>query len=267
MIQINILYFCIEYFMERRAICVIGYTPNEIWLDFLNKIEKEHGYDLYFVIDVDYVDYNAIYGDKYPNVNIMRISHAETEENNFINSSSRLGFPKIIAWDKALYYFCKLNTEYDYVWFFEDDAFLYDINTLIAIDKKYPDSDLLTKDYEVNENGEHNYWFWYGIDFFIPPPYYNAMICVSRLSKKMFQKLHEYVAESKTLLFIEAMIPTIAKHHKLLCDHPIEMNNTLQWRYDWNITNITPENIYHPIKNIEKHKTIREELQTKSMSV
>ena len=247
--------------MERRAICVIGYIPNEIWLEFLNNIEKEHGYDFYIIIDVDYVDYNSMYDSKYPNVNIIRISHSDTEENHFINSSSRLGFPKIIAWDKALYYFCKLNTTYDYVWFFEDDAFLYDINAVIDIDKKYPESDLLTKDYEVNENGDHNYWFWYGIDFIIPPPYYNAMICVSRLSRELFKKIDEYVSESKTLLFIEAMIPTIAKHHKLKYHHPDEMNTTLQWRYDWNITNITPENIYHPIKNIENHKILRHELQ------
>jgi hypothetical protein len=247
--------------MTKRAFCVIGYIPNEIWLDFLNKIDNQSGYDFYYIIDVDYVDYKSMYGNKYPNVNIIIISHKETEENYFINSSSRLGFPKIIAWDKALYYFCKLNTTYDYVWFFEDDAFLYDIQSVINIDKKYPQSDLLTKEYEVNENGEHNYWFWYGTDFIIPPPYYNAMICVSRLSNTLFQKIEEYVSESKTLLFIEAMIPTIAKHHNLLYEQPVEMNNSLQWRYDWNITNITPANLYHPIKNIELHNTIRQELQ------
>lgn len=246
--------------MEKRAICIIGYTPNEIWLDFLNKIDNHCGYDLFFVVDVDYVDYNSMYDSKYLNVKIIRISNTETEENNYVNSSSRLGFPKIIAWDKALYYFCKLNTIYDYVWFFEDDAFIYNINTVVNVDKKYPNSDLLTKEYEVNENGEHNYWFWYGIDFTIPPPYYNAMICVSRLSKQLLQKIHDYVCESKTLLFIEAMIPTIAKHHKLLYEHPDEMNKTLQWRYDWNISNIEPHNFYHPIKNIENHKIIRQEI-------
>jgi hypothetical protein len=46
----------------------------------------------------------------------------------------------------------------------------------------------------------------------------------------------------------------MAKHHNLLYEQPIEMNHSLQWRYDWNITNITPENLYHPIKNIELHK-------------
>ena len=260
MIQINVLYYCIKHFMEKRAICIIGFTPNEIWLDFLNKIDKRHGYDFYFIIDIDYVDYHSIYGYKYPNVNIIIISHAETEENNYINSSSRLGFPKIIAWDKALYYFCKLNTSYDHVWFFEDDAFFYDINVLVNIDKKYPNSDLLTKEYEVNENGEHNYWFWYGIDFIIPPPYYNAMICVSRLSRELLQKIDDYVGESKTMVFIEAMIPTIAKHHKLIYEHPDEMNKTLQWRYDWNISNIERQNVYHPIKNIGNHKILRQEI-------
>jgi hypothetical protein len=248
--------------MEKKAICLIGYTPNEIWLHFLNKIDKNCGYDIFFLIDVDYVDYNAMYGAKYPNVKIVIISHAETEENYYINSSSRLGFPKIIAWDKALYYFCKLNCVYDYVWFFEDDAFFYNIDVISNIDKKYPNSDLLTKDYEINENGEHNYWFWYGIDFFIPPPYYNAMICVSRLSKKMLQKIDEYVAESKTLLFIEAMIPTLAKHHQLLYEHPDEINETLQWRYDWNITNMERDKVYHPIKNMDKHISIRNEMAT-----
>lgn len=260
MIQKNVLYYCIQNIMEKRAICIIGYTPNEIWLDFLNKLENTCEYDFYFIIDVDYVDYNAMYDSKYPNVKIIRISHAETEENYYINSSSRLGFPKIIAWDKALYYFCKLNTSYDYVWFFEDDAFFYDINVLVNIDKKYPTSDLLTKEYEVNENGEHNYWFWYGIDFIIPPPYYNAMICVSRLSRELLQKIDDYISESKTMVFIEAMIPTIAKHHKLIYEHPDEMNKTLQWRYDWNISNIERQNVYHPIKNIGNHKILREEI-------
>ena len=82
--------------MEKRAICIIGYTPNEIWLDFLNKIDNNCGYDLFFVVDVDYVDYNSMYDSKYLNVKIIRISNTETEENNYVNSSSRLGFPKII---------------------------------------------------------------------------------------------------------------------------------------------------------------------------
>ena len=47
---------------------------------------------------------------------------------------------------KVLFYFCKINNEFDFVWIIEDDVLVPTINTIPNIDEKYShfDSDLLS---------------------------------------------------------------------------------------------------------------------------
>ena len=60
----------------------------------------------------------------------------------------------ITAWEKALYYFCKIEVEHEYVWFIEDDVFFYNEDTLFNIDYKYSNSDLLSNVYNENKTGD-----------------------------------------------------------------------------------------------------------------
>ena len=78
---------------------------------------------------------------------------------------------EITAWEKSLYYFSTINTEYEKVWFFEDDVFFYDEESLLRIDSKYDNSDLLSNSYGKNANGHKNDWHWAKIDIRFQPPY------------------------------------------------------------------------------------------------
>jgi hypothetical protein len=46
------------------------------------------------------------------------------------------------------------------VWFFEDDVFFNNENTLLQIDLKHPYSDLLSNVYTENKDGEKKSWLW-----------------------------------------------------------------------------------------------------------
>ena len=45
--------------------------------------------------------------------------------------------------EKALYYFCTHDIDFDHIWFIEDDVFIPNITTIDYLDNKYPHGDLL----------------------------------------------------------------------------------------------------------------------------
>ena len=118
---------------------------------------------------------------------------------------------EITAWDKSLYYFSSINTEYEKVWFFEDDVFFHDEESLLNIDSKYDNSDLLSNSYYENLNGHKNDWHWDRIDIRFEPPYYCAMVCCVRISSNLLSKIRNYANEHHTLFFLEALFSTICK--------------------------------------------------------
>jgi hypothetical protein len=237
----------------KNAICILTIVPNKIWLEFLNK--NFNFYDVYMLIDRNDIDYNKELKDKYTNIHFIQIDDEECQENGYMNSNTTsvyVGFGKVIAWDKAFYYFSKINTQYQHVWFIEEDVFFYEEKTLLSIDEKYPISDLLSQNYGTNESGTNTDWVWKRIEIRIPPPYYCAMLCGVRISKKLLCKINEYVEKFSTLFFIEAMVPTIAKQCNLQYDTPEELH-TVVYRHDWNVEDLSKIKLYHPVKNLELH--------------
>jgi hypothetical protein len=155
----------------KKAICLITRTPNKIWLEFLNNFEN---YDIYVLVDdliTDYKDYEQIYA----NIRFIKITDDECRQHGYIHSSymptSSLVFNEIIAWDRALYYFTNMNTNYQLVWFFEDDVFLYSEETLMQIDiKNISDSVLLCKDKNPEPKEGEWSWFWPAIEIHFLQP-------------------------------------------------------------------------------------------------
>jgi len=237
---------------NKYCICLIAYKPNIIWLEFLNKFKN---YDIYIMIDDNTIDYAKQYNKIYPNLNIIQIDNDECENNGFVNSSTIEMDKKVIAWDKGLYYFSnKIYDKYDYVWFMEDDVFLYNEETLLNIDSKYRDYD------DLLLPGIHNQddpWKWHRIEILFPPPYYRNVICAVRMSKLLLNEINKYAQENKTLFFIEAMFPTICKYKNLKLN-VIDELSTIVWRHNYTIEHINKLKLYHPIKDIESHKYFRE---------
>ena len=235
-----------------QCVCLICFKPNDIWIEFLKTFTTYH---VYIVIDDNSIDYKEKYS-LLENITLVQINNEECKENGFINMNFTI--KKLISgWDKALYYFSSINTGYNNVWFFEDDVFFYNEDTLLRIDSKYNNSDLLTRCYTENISGSKNLWHWSKIDIKFSPPYYKAMVCSLRVSSLLLSKIKSYATEHKTLFFLEALFPTICKKYKLQYDIPDELINIF-WRKRFNNNEININTLYHPVRDISKHKYYRD---------
>ena len=239
------------------ALCLLTKIPNQIWLNFL---ETFSNYDIYVVIDDNSTDYVKKYGGLYKNIKIIQIENEICKDNGYTNCNSAVGFPDIIAWDKALYLFCELETRYCQVWFIEDDVFLDNEDVLIRIDRhcQHSCADLLTSFHELNLDG--NIWsgwnHWVNVVDRIAPPWAHSMVCACRISKSLLEKIREYKQSRGHLFFIEAMFNTIADQSGLNIQNPGELT-TIHWNTTWNIHAIDKRFLYHPIKCIDDHLYIR----------
>ena len=90
------------------------------------------------------------------------------------------------------------------------------------------------------------------------------MICAIRCSKKLLEYIFSHALKYKTLFFCEVMFNTIALHNNLNVK-VIEELKTIVWRkrngrrknIDWTKNEININNLYHPVKSIEKQYKLR----------
>jgi hypothetical protein len=230
-----------------NCICLICFKPTEEWVKFLSTFSK---YDIYIIIDDNSKDYNTEYS-KYDNINIIQINDEECEKAGFINMNFTIKKP-VTGWEKAIYYFSTINTEYNNVWFFEDDVFFYNEDTLSNVDANYADSDLLSSPYDTNNDGNKDSWWWSKIDIKFPPPYYAAMVCMIRISSKLLSSIKDYANKHNTLFFLETLFSTLCKKNNLKYDTPDELK-TIVYDNNYIDADINKHNMYHPMKDINKH--------------
>lgn len=244
------LLYKLKYYM-RNAFCLIVHYPRKSWMEFLSTFVY---YDVYMIVDDNSQNYQELYGKKYPNIWFIQIDNDDYKNSHFIDDD----FPKetISGWHKALYYFSILNITFDNVWFFEDDVFLYKESTLFQIDLQYPSSDLISASLEANFEGLTTDWHWYKITVNYPAPWYKGMMCAVRLSAHLLKYIREYADKNKSLFFIEAMFPTIAKHHNLICVSPDELQH-IYYRHEFNLIDIKKTHLYHPMKEFDLHELLR----------
>ena len=159
-----------------------------------------------------------------------------------------------------MYYFCKINTNYEYIWFLEEDVFIPNKDTIPKIDKLYKLEDLLSCENVIKKSRNDNSPFWqhWGrnekkIDF----PWAHSMISAIRVSKKLMECILEFVNNKKYLLFDELLFNTIALQNNLLVVTPIELSNIVFSFHDIIPDNINENYLYHPIKNLKKHEELR----------
>lgn len=222
--------------------------PSEIWLSFLAKFVN---YDVYIVCDSNKIKYTT----EFPNVKIIQIVNSDAANAGFTNSSSAISpMQTVNAWDKALYYFCKLNRSYENVWFFEDDVYFYNEFTIARLDETYKDQDLLCNKITPKSDDMKSTWFWHWPLFTInlSEPHFRAMVCVTRMSKRLLAHIANYAHQNKTIFYLETLFPTIALHHNLTYETPDEFKNVI-YRHDWVAEDINTTHFYHPMKNLNSH--------------
>ena len=229
-----------------NAICLITLNPNHVWCKILNDFNN---YKIFIIVDDNNFDLSE-YEICYTNILFIKVDDTKCKNSGYINTNHTL--KKLISgWDKALYYF-GTNDLYDYIWFIEDDVYFYNENTLMNIDKKYIDDDLLSNKYSINHNGDKKVWHWPKINMTYSPPYYNGMMCIVRFSKKMLYHINDYACNNKTLFFLEALFPTVAIKNNLKYNNPIEFNK-IHYRYTFDNNEINTYTLYHPVKNVNHH--------------
>ena len=259
--------------MSKNKIALICFKPNDIYLDFLNKFTN---YEVYIIIDDNSVNYALLYQQKYGinnKLKIVQMPDKICKQYGFTNVN-RIGVKKLISgWDKALCYFAFEGSNTDKIWFIEDDVFFHSEEALLKIDAMYPDYDLLANcDFKPATN--KNEWHWNYIDIKIPGPYYFGMMCATRLSYYVLNRIRNYASIYKELFFLEALFPTLSRANtgtkELKCGCPNELKTVLYRyhhndnqnnnndNYDYTYDSISnKDNIYHPVKDILKHNEFR----------
>ncbi len=238
---------------KKNKIVLICFKPNNIYLNFLNKFSN---YEIYIIIDDNSINYSALYFTKYNNLKFIQIPNKVCHRYGFTNVNTIGVKKRVSGWDKALCYFALNKTETK-VWFIEDDVFFHGEETFMKIDTLYPEYDLLANsDFKPATN--KNDWLWNYIQIKQPGPYYCGMMCATRLSPNVLERIRIYASLNNELFFLEALLPTLSKtktesKEDLLCCCPDELK-TVVFRHKYTYEQVAnKDNIYHPVKDIMKH--------------
>ena len=231
---------------NKIVVCLLCVCPNETVIKFAKKIAKE--YEVFIIAD----DINCHVPES--NITILKIPDDESSSAGFTKSSITLS--KVTsAWDKALYYFCARDTSPDHVWFIEEDVMIPRVSLLKELDAKYPDADLVAKQH-VSEDEDPGFGWWFDADGMMEKPLYRTLVCASRLSRALLNKIKAFVDKYKRLVFVEIMFSTIIEHDRMKLVMPPELS-TIIWRYDWRQDMVDENHLFHPIKKVEQQQEFR----------
>lgn len=233
-----------------QSICIICNKPNPVLIEFYRKFVI---YDIYLIIDDNTTEYKS----EYENVKYVQINNIHCTNYGIQNLSTITLRKPVSGWDKALFFFIYINKNYENIWFIEDDIFIYDENTLRTIDEKNPVADIICN--SSFEEAKLDEWLWNWIRVEFQPPYYCGMMCACRMGRKMLDALKDYSIRHKTLFFLEACFPIIAKKYDLQYANPEEIK-TVTHRNQFAIEEFNRTNIFHPAKDIILNEKIREHI-------
>jgi len=233
----------------KNCIALICEKPNEIWVSFLDTFIH---YPIFIIIN----DNSKKYISSSDKIIYIQIDSINCKNNSICNTNTVVKGMK--NWDKALYYFSHINNLFDNVWFIEDTVFFYNETTILNIDLKYNNCDMLSKSCTEKSiqvlNG--NNWHWKKIIIEFNEPYYRSICNIVRISKKLIKCIKDYATQYKTLFYIEALLPTLCKRNKLINNTPVEFKN-ITYNNRFNFQNINKTYFYNPIKNIRYQSLYR----------
>lgn len=248
-----------EHFTENHSIafCLLVREPHTTWLDFLSQFTRK--YDVFVAID-NQKDYTSMQGS-YPNITFIQIGDQECEQHGYYNSDYY--FKPVVATDRAFYYFNRINKKYNHIWFCEDDVFMQNIQSISQLDQQYPSADLIAPNIEMNIDGQADGWpHWQNIEGTLPLPWAHHIICLTRISRELMNKVDQFVQQHHKLIYKEILFHTLAVHNNMSIVTPPELSK-IRYPEEWDILDILGDRergesyIYHPIKDLQKHVDLR----------
>jgi len=242
---------------QNIAIALMCQYPNPTWMEFFSTFIYYH---IYMIVNDNTQNYQEKYQREFPNIHFIQLPVETSTDAGFVDPDFQE--ESLIPWHKALYYFSRQNLDAEHVWFIEDDAFFHSEYTLKNLDTRYHSSDLLCKEPAVTDVPTDS-WHWYKIKPDYPLPWYNTMTSVVRVSRTLLTHIGNYVDTHRRLFFVEAMLPTTAKHHQLVCHHPAEFTQ-IYFQRDFDLRDLGKQALYHPFKDVGSHGMLRELVDVKN---
>ena len=236
---------------SRVAVCFLATLPCPPLLDFADVLEPH--YDIFVCVD------DECWTSDDPRV--IQIPGRVAKKAGYWGS---LLWQKQRACsrDKALYYFCEQRPlDYDHVWMIEEDVFVPRAEALLNLDAAHPDADLLSAEHVLKPVGSFEGWHWPLVarTARIGEPFANSMICAARLSRGLLRAVASYAQCYGQLFLDEALFNTLAMHARLKVSTPRELS-TIVYQKDWQLQDLTLENLYHPVKDCYQQVFFRRSL-------
>jgi hypothetical protein len=239
-----------------NILSIISKIPEKRWCEFLNKFKN---YKIYIIVDDNDFDLTEFIST-YKNIVFMKIDDVKCKTKGYIKGQHSEDNKLVNGWDKALYYFAVENTNYDFIWFMEDDVFFYSEDTLVQIDNKYKTEDLISNiHYPKTDTNRVNSWSWDDVNIAYNEPLYSGSMNSVRVSKRMVNCINDYVVKNKQLFYFESLFPTVAIKNSLKYVTPKELVNVdIKAKYERK--DINKINIYHPEDNLSMQLYYRNHL-------
>lgn len=238
----------------RNAVCFLTVRPNKSYFDLIEIFTKKN-YDIFVVIDDNNHKLNFSYSKE---IKIIKYPNNVPENKGFIHTVMYFK-DRSCSRDKALYYFTRNENinKYMKIWFVEEDVFIPNFKTIKKIDRKYnKDHDLLCQGFkEFNSIKDWNLYNIVRKDTAgkVTRPYFKSMICAIRVNQKILQVIKKFARKFHTLFLDEALFTTLAMKNNLNIKVIPELS-TIVYRREWKLSDIKENNLYHPVKNINRQK-------------
>ncbi len=96
-------------------------------------------------------------------------------------------------------------------------------------------------------------------DFLFPYPWLKAMMCACRISKKFVNTYSTWLSKNEHVTHHEMFFPTLARHENLNIKWCNNLNS-IKYRQEVDLLNVSIDRLYHPVKKINLHKELRNRL-------
>ncbi|UJR13242.1 hypothetical protein I4U23_000264 [Adineta vaga] len=254
--------------LSPSAACFLTQRPSTETIEFASQLSQTMpSIDIFIAIDDDNI---SIPSSSSSSIQFIQVNEIIAIEDGY-QQSSVFGSEKICSvWDKALYYFARISTNYSFVWFIEEDVFIPSFQAFRSLHELYSSSyDLVTSELHYNIQGDiHSWYHWYLAPERFIIPWAHGMVCAVGCSRSLLSAIDYYARWRGEVAFLEFLFHTIAIHNKQMkIVTPYELN-TIAYRQKISFEQVKarPNNWWHPLKSIRKRQKWRNNLMNDSLT-
>ncbi len=260
LMKTSLIFYLLILFMKMiitstgdAAVCFLTVRPVPEMLHFAEELAFDglkYGIDVFVIVDDNTY---KIPSSTSSNVQILQIPNEKCVtygyQQTMYVTTRRI---QIATWDKALLYFCELNTKYSFVWLIEDDVFIPSVHAFRSIHQLYSrTSDLIVQRVIPNWSAKIEGWpHWSLAIGKLVPPWYRSNAQAMGLSQRLLDTIADNVRWRGINTYHEFLPQTLSINLNMTVVSPIEFD-TLKWEviHTWEDIEANPNNWCHSAKN------------------